>query len=274
MGALAQSRAETQLESELRLPVMGADYAPNLVAYLATQNVRIEPPPADVEAIIRSQERDVVLRIDESYADDWRQSRAATVEILFDSSRQDAQIPVRRVERALEVYSRQAGAVRLIARGVDPTLSQALQVTQRDLATDEARRGMLLAFLPYLLILTAFLGGAYLVMDATAGERERQSLEPLLATPASRVSIMSGKIAAACVFGMLVLLLTLLSFKLSFAFVRSGPFADMDVSMLAIGKLLIILLPMVLIGTTLLTLISASVKSLKEAQSYMGIMML
>jgi sodium transport system permease protein len=274
MGALAQSRAETQLESELRLPVMGADYAPNLVAYLATQNIRIEPPPADVEAIIRSQERDGVLRIDESYADDWRQSRAATVEILFDSSRQDAQIPVRRVERALEVYSRQAGAVRLIARGVDPTLSQALQVTQRDLATDEARRGMLLAFLPYLLILTAFLGGAYLVMDATAGERERQSLEPLLATPASRVSIMSGKIAAACVFGMLVLLLTLLSFKLSFAFVRSGPFADMDVSMLAIGKLLIILLPMVLIGTTLLTLISASVKSLKEAQSYMGILML
>jgi sodium transport system permease protein len=111
-------------------------------------------------------------------------------------------------------------------------------------------------------------------MDATAGERERQSLEPLLATPASRVAIMSGKIAAACVFGMLVLLLTLLSFKLSFTFVRSGPFAGMEVTMLAIGKLLIILLPMVLIGTALLTLISASVKSLKEAQSYMGILML
>jgi sodium transport system permease protein len=274
MGALAQSRAEIQLESELSLPVLGADYAPNLVAYLSTQNIRIEPPPADVEALISNQERDVILRIDESYADDWRQSRAATVEILFDSSRQDAQIPVRRVERALEGYSRQAGAVRLIARGVDPALNQAVQVTYRDLATDEARRGMLLAFLPYLLILTAFLGGAYLVMDATAGERERQSLEPLLATPASRVAIMSGKIAAACVFGMLVLLLTLLSFKLSFTFVRSGPFAGMEVTMLAIGKLLIILLPMVLIGTALLTLISASVKSLKEAQSYMGILML
>ena len=38
---------------------------------------------------------------------------------------------------------------------------------------------MLLAFLPYLLILSAFLGGAYLIIDATAGERERQSLEPL-----------------------------------------------------------------------------------------------
>jgi sodium transport system permease protein len=274
MGALAQSRVESQLESELQLPVLGAEYAPNLIAYLSSQNIRVEPPPHDVEALIRNQESDVILRIDESYAEDWRQSQAATVEILFDSSRQDTQIPVRRVERALELYSRQAGAVRLIARGLDPSLNQAVRVTYRDLATEEARRGMLLAFLPYLLILTAFLGGAYLVMDTTAGERERQSLEPLLVTPASRVAIMSGKIAAACVFGMLVLLLTLLSFKLSFAFISSGPFSGMDVSMLAIARLLIILLPMVLIGTTLLTLISASVKSLKEAQSYMGILML
>lgn len=274
LGALAQSRADTQFESELQLPVMGAEYAPNLVAYLSTQNIRVEPPPENVEVLIRNQDRDVVLRIDESYADDWRQSKAAMVEILYDSSRQDAQIPVLRLERALQSYSRQAGAVRLIARGVDPSLNEAVLVTYRDISTLESRRGMLLAFLPYLLILTAFLGGAYLVMDATAGERERQSLEPLLATPASRMAIMSGKIAAACLFGMLVLLLTLLSFKLSFAFVRSGPFMGMDVSMLAIARLLIILLPMVLIGTTLLTLISASVKSLKEAQSYMGILML
>ena len=38
-----------------------------------------------------------------------------------------------------------------------------------------------------------------MILDATAGERERQSLEPLLATPAPRSAIVSGKIAAACV---------------------------------------------------------------------------
>jgi sodium transport system permease protein len=52
------------------------------------------------------------------------------------------------------------------------------------MASAEAKRGLMLsALLPILLTLTSFLGGAYLVMDATAGERERQSLEPLLATP-------------------------------------------------------------------------------------------
>jgi sodium transport system permease protein len=274
MGALAENRAKTQLESELKLPIIGADIAPNLVAFLATQNITAEAAPENPDALILSQEKDVILRIADDFATDWRASRAATVEILHDSSRQDSQIPVRRVERALQAYGRQAGAIRLIARGVDPSLGTAVSVTYRDLATPEAKRGMIQAFLPYLLILSAFLGGAYLVMDATAGERERQSLEPLLATPAGRGAIMSGKIAAACAFGMIGLLLTLLSFKLSFGFVDSGPFKGVDVSMVAVAKLLLILLPMVLIGTTLLTLISASVKTLKEAQSYMAFLML
>lgn len=274
MGSLVENRVRTQLQSALELPVINAEIAPNLVAYLATQNIKIEEAPADPDRMIREQERDVILRIDPAFAEDWRGSRAATVEILYDSSRQDSQIPLRRVQSALEGYSRQAGALRLLMRGIDPNLQTAIRISQRDLATPEARRGMLLAFLPYLLILSAFLGGAYLVIDATAGERERQSLEPLLATAAGRGAIMSGKIAAACAFGMLGLLLTLLSFKLSFAFVGSGPLKGVDVSMWAVGKLLLILLPMVLLGTTLLTLISASVKTVKEAQSYMAFLML
>ena len=130
MGALAENRAKTQLESELKLPIIGADIAPNLVAFLATQNITAEAAPEDPDALILSQEKDVILRIAPDFADDWRASRAATVEILHDSSRQDSQIPVRRVERALQAYGRQAGAIRLIARGVDPALGTAVSVTK------------------------------------------------------------------------------------------------------------------------------------------------
>jgi sodium transport system permease protein len=274
MGTLAESRARTQLESTLELPVIGAEHAPNLVAFLDTLDIRAIEPPADPEAAIRDQAHEVILQIPADYAVQWRESRPAVVEILYDSSRQDSRIPVARVESALRGYSRQVATLRLLVRGVDPALGEAVVPGRRDLSTPEARRGMVLAFLPYLLILSAFLGGAYLVIDITAGERERQSLEPLLATPSSREAIMSGKIAAACAFGMLSLLLILLSFKLSFQFAGSGPFRGMDVSFAAMGRLLAILAPMVLIGTTLLTLISASVKSVKEAQSYMSVLML
>ena len=273
IGSMAEKRARTQLESTLELPVIGAAYAPNLVRHLESQNMKILPAPKDPDARVRDQTHDVMLRIAPDFGTDWRESRSAGVELIYDSSRQDSQIPVQRVRGAIEQYSGQLGVLRIINRGVSPEVTQPVRVAQRDVATPEAKRGMLLAFLPYLLILSSFLGGAYLVIDVTAGERERQSLEPLLATPAARAAIMSGKILAACAFGMISLLLILVAFKISFT-VAPGALRLVDVSLPVLAQLLLVLLPMVLIGTTLLTLISASVKSVKEAQSYMSLLML
>ncbi|MEP6634523.1 MAG: ABC transporter permease [Luteimonas sp.] len=273
IGSMAEKRARTQLESTLELPVIGAEYAPNLIDYLESQNMHVRKAPADPNARVRDQTFDVMLRIAPDFGKQWRESRSAGVELIYDSSRQDSQIPVERVRGAIEQYGGQLGVLRIIDRGVSPEVAQPVRVAQRDVATPEAKRGMLLAFLPYLLILSSFLGGAYLVIDVTAGERERQSLEPLLATPAPRASIMSGKILAACTFGMLSLLLILVAFKLSFTF-APGPLHLVDVSLPVLLQLLLVLLPMVLIGTTLLTLIAASVKSVKEAQSYMSVLML
>ena len=273
IGSMAEKKARTQLESTLELPVIGAEHAPNLIAFLKGRNIAAQPAPENPDAVVRNQDADVILRIDPAFGEQWRGSRPAQVELIYDSSRQDSRIPVGRLNAALSEYSRTVGVLRGINRGVSPQAGFAVQVAQRDVATPESRRGMLLAFLPYMLILFSFLGGAHLVMDATAGERERQSLEPLLATPASRAGIMSGKILAACLFGMLSLLLIVLAFKLTFAF-APGPLQLVDVSLPVMAQLLFVLLPMVLIGTTLLTLISASVKSMKEAQGYMSVLML
>ena len=273
VGKLATDRISTQLEKPLELPIIGRKNAPNLVAWLEGQNIVVIAAPADPDAAIRNQKNDVILRIGGKFDEQWRGSMPALVEILHDSSREDAQIPVQRLQSLLDGYASSVGSLRLVARGISPTTVQPLRVSDRDLATPEARRGQALAFLPYLLILTSFLGGAYLVIDATAGERERQSLEPLLATPAARGTIMSGKILAACSFGILSLVLTLAAFKLSFQFAPSLGI-KLDVSFWAIARILLVLLPIVLIGTCLLTLIAAGAKSVKEAQSYMSVLML
>lgn len=268
MGTLAEKRARTQLDTELRIPVRGAEHAPNLIKFLATQNIIAIPAPAELDAAIHRQDHDVALIVAADFAENWKQGRPALIEIVQDSTRRDAEIPSRRVRAALEGYSRQVGSLRLLARGIAPNVAQPINVADRDVATAEAKRGLLLsAMLPYLLILTSFIGGAHLIIDATAGERERQSLEPLLATPVSRGAVVSGKIAAACLLGLLSLLLTLLAFKLS-AQLGRGLTQMLDVRLVAIGKMLLILLPMAFIGTTLLTLLSATAKSVKEAQSH------
>ena len=271
--SMIQNRVSTQLEKPLDLPVVGAQYGPSLVSWLGGQNVNVRPAPADPDAAIRNQDEDVILAIDNSYPHDWRAGLPAKVEIIHDSSRQDSEIPVQRLQDLLDAYGRTMGSLRLLVRGVNPAAIAPVRVGHRDLATPESKRGVALSFLPYLLILSGFIGGAALVIDATAGERERQSLEPLLATPAERGAIMSGKIAAACAFGVLSLVLMLVVFKLVFTF---GPSTGLtfDVSVLTMFKLLLVLVPIVLLGTALLTLIAAASKSVKEAQSYMSVLML
>jgi sodium transport system permease protein len=272
--AFTEKRMATQTEKMLDLPVIGAEHAPNLVNWLQGQNIRVTEPPADPEQAIRDQDEDVILRIGADFEADWRGSRPALIELLHDGTRQNAQIPVNRVAGLLEQYSRQVGALRLLARGVDPNVGSPLRVSRQDLASEAARRGMLLGImLPYMLIITALIGVSYVTIDVTAGERERQSLEPLLATPASREAIVSGKIAAACAFGFLSLLLILLGLKVGFHVAPPGRM-QLDLSFLAIAKVLLVLSPIVLLGGTLLTLISATVKSVKEASSYMSLLMI
>lgn len=273
MIKLMANRVSTQMEKPLTLAVEGVEHAPNLVAWLKGQNIIIKPAPKNIDAAIADQSEDVVMRISSDYGTQWRKSLPAKVELIHDSTRQDASIPVQRLETLLENYSQTVGTLRLLARGVSPTAIQSIQIAHRDLATPQSRAGQILSFLPYLLILTAFLGGAYLIIDVTAGERERQSLEPLLATPASRTSIMSGKILAACVFGLISLVISLMAFKICFLF-STGLGVKVELLMSTIALLLVVLIPILLIGACLLTLIAASVKSVKEAQSYMSILMM
>lgn len=270
VGLLQQQRIQSQGEAVLEVPVVGREQAPNLIRFLAAQGLNAVVAPADLDAAIADQQVDVALRISPTFAEDWRQGRPALVEILSDSTRRAADIPVTRLRKALTGYSAEVGALRLLARGIDPRVAQPLSVADQDLASAEARRNVLLsALLPVLLIISSFVGGAYLILDATAGERERQSLEPLLTTPAPRAAIVNGKIAAACVVGLASLLLTLLAFKLGAALSSSEIGRQLDVGLLPILQMLLILLPMLFIGTALLTWLAASARSMKEAQSHL-----
>ena len=274
MGALAEKRAKTQIDKVLEVPVIGMERAPNLMAFLATQGIKAVEAPADLEAALREQRQDVGLRVSESFAEDWRAGRPALVEVMLDTTQRDSSIPGQRLRGALAAYSGQVGALRLLARGMDPSVAQPVNTGTLDVSTPEAKRGLMLSvMLPYFLIITAFLGGAALVLDATAGERERQTLEPLLATPAPRGAIVSGKIVAACLLGVVSLLLSLLAIKLSAQF-ATGMARSLDMSLMSIASMLFVLLPMLLIGTSLLTFLAAAAKSLKEAQSHMTWLML
>src|SRR5271170_4365402 len=105
--------------------------------------------------------------------------------------------------------------MRLLVRGLAPTLIAPLVVAGRDQATPEGRGALLFAMLPYFLILSALIGGMWLAIDSTAGERERASLEPLLINPVPRDRILLGKVMATAVFSLSSLSLGLLAFMVA-----------------------------------------------------------
>ena len=268
------SRQLDKAEKPLPVPVVGAEHAPNLIAALKQQNIVIEAAPADPERAVREMDKDLVLRIPENYKDSWNKGESAQVELIYDESQRDAQGSVGRLRAVLDAYGQRTGALRLLARGISPSVIRPLEIAERDQSTAQTRSGTLFAMLPYFFILGAFIGGMALAIDTTAGERERQSLEPLLVNPVARARILLGKLAATSAFALTSVLLSIIAFSIVGRFM---PTEKLGMS-LEIGThfallTMLAMLPLVVLISTLQTLAAAFAKSFREAQTYLSLLM-
>ena len=270
-----QSAEKERQEQALELPVIGADYAPSLVRFLEQQGTEILPEPEDPEAMVREQEAQVVLRILPEYPEQWRQGLPAPVEVISDPSRQESNAAIRKLKIMLSGYGQQTAALRLQLRGVSPQLAAPVMVRDVDLSTPKSRAILAVIFLPYVLMITAFTGATHLAMDTTAGEKERKSLEPLLINPVPRWQIMTGKMLTTTVFAMASLALTLVSFRIVLPYMPVGAFGmDLTLGLETLLRILWVISPVAILAAALLTLLASFAKSYREAQSYMGLVIL
>lgn len=263
-------------EKPLPVVVIGAENAPNLVEALRQQGMKpVYTVVDDVEAAVRNQRIDLALRIDADFARDFRSGRPAQVEIFYDSSRREVESEHMRLESMVHQVSRQTGILRLLARGIAPTITPAVLVAGRDQATSRARGAQIFLMLPYFLALTALLGGMWLAIDSTSGERERQSIEPLLACPAGRGDVVAGKLLATSLFSLASLLLGLLAFLgAGYLLPKVAPEAAMAISPGFLLTALPVMLPLVVLVSSLQILVASFARSFREAQTYLGIIQL
>lgn len=269
------SAEEERAEKTLEVPVVGAENAPSLLRFLEQQGMVVKPAPADPEALVRSQEELVVIRIPAEFGDKWRSGEPAPVEVIADPSRRESEVAIRRVKNLLASYGQQIGVLRLHLRGVAPQATTPIMIRDVDLSTAKSRAILAMIFLPYVLMITAFTGGMHLAMDTTAGEKERKSLEPLLINPVPRWQIMAGKLITTMLFAMASLALTLLSFKLVLPLMPIGTFGiDLSITTPAMIMILLVIAPVAILAASLLTLLASFAKSYREAQSSMGLVVL
>ncbi|HVA56146.1 MAG TPA: ABC transporter permease [Gammaproteobacteria bacterium] len=259
------------LNQPLKLPVKGAQYAPNLVGYLKQHNTEIQPAPRDPEQAVKNGSADVVLVIPKDYAAAFRAGQPAVVQLVMDQSKDSAQKNINRARDLLQSYSQEIAALRLLARGVDPRAVAPLAVENLDISTPQSRAVLILGFVPYFFLFAAIIGAFYLAIDVTAGERERGSLEPLLTTAVSRSILISGKLAAVTLFSAVSLGLDVVALSWSQGLI---PAAKLNIVVnfgwhTALAAFLLTV-PFCLLIAALLTVVASFTRSYKEAQTWLS----
>jgi len=261
-------------DAPLVVPVAGASNAPNLVSFLERHGARVETAPADYEQKIRDGDLDLAVSIPDDYGKDFVGGRPAALQLVIDGSRGKSRVPVRRVEQLLSQYSSQLGSLRLLARGVSPSLAAPLAISEIDLATPEKTAATLLGVVPIFLLLACFVGGMHLAIDCTAGERERGSLEPLLVNPVSRPALLAGKWVATVLVALLALLVTLIAFEVALARV---PLQDLGVKVSLSFRdgfrLFALAVPLAVCAAAFELSLALFARTFKEAQTYLSLLL-
>ena len=272
----SQIASQQKGAQEIKIPVVGRQYAPVLMNWLTQQSgVEVVDGPEDPEAAVRDRKADFVLVIDKKFAEKFRDSRPAPVQVVADATSQNTRSKVSRLNKLLSGFSSETGSMRLMARGVSPVVASALEVEQVEVATAQQRAAMIFNFIPMFLVLALFTGGMPVASDSTAGERERGSLEPLLIIPIPRWHLVMGKWLAATGAATLSMLMTL---SVTLLVMSRLALEDLGIrnhiGTVQILMILAAVLPMGLVSSALQMFVSCFAKSFKEAQSYLGMLVL
>jgi sodium transport system permease protein len=275
-GSLVSSFKQLTIDFDhvTTLSVVNAEKAPTLMEFLYSNNIDAIDAPEDVQKSVRYGEVLVVLEIGDDYADALRNGRPAPLTLHVNSANKDSSKAARRVTAILGVYERTLSTLRLQHRGIDPLIFDTLKVVQNDVSSEGANGQILASILPFLFIISMVMGGFYLAIDTTAGERERQSLEPLLSLPVSRTSVVMGKYLATVCFVLLSSILTAISiytlFKLFPVEIMGG---QVRFDRATVIKAFFLASPLIPFISALLISVSAITRSTKEAQTYLGLLM-
>ncbi|WP_347329509.1 ABC transporter permease [Marinimicrobium locisalis] len=262
-------------EQPLGVLVSGAERAPNLMRFLSEHNIDVEKARENYQSTLREGTHKLVLEVPSNYGEAFQAGEPASLILHYNSSEEGADRERRRLRRVLDGYNEQMRRLRFLARGMDPQVFQPLQISEHDLSREVGGEVMVGLLIPFLLLFSMMMGGFYLAVDSTAGERERLSLEPLLVLPVSRVQLVLGKFTAVLGFVLISLLAPLLTAFFLFNLLdESGFSSQYDFSAMTFVIAGGLHLPVAFFLTAFLVMIAAFARSTKEAQTQLGLAMM
>lgn len=257
----------------IKLAVVGAEKLPALIDWLQERGVQVDAVGDDAYQKVEQGELGYALIIPDDAHEKFATGESIELALVFDATNGKLQGAIHFVRQQIWSWNGRMGSLRLLARGISPGIANPVFIRDLNIASDEKMGFFVMASLPMLLILTAFMASVGFSADMTAGERERRSLESLLITPASSTALVLGKWCNSFSLTLMVLLVEVTLLVAAFAYV---PFKELglrvDVSPLDLAGVFVVLASIALLSTALQFLISLFARSFKDAQTYMGLM--
>lgn len=225
------------------------------------------------EAAIVNRELRAALIFPAGANDDFEKGGSVSVEILYDQANERSENAKNRLMSLIRSFNQEAVKSRLAGAGLPPTFVRPTAIVQTSLADQESVGGFILSMiLPYLVVISAAFGGINTAFDIGAGEKERGTMETLLVSPASRYEIVQGKLftifsisllSSCC--ALLGIILPIVSGLALFKEVLGTAIAFDVTSILA---MLLIVVPLALLTSSALLVVSSFARNQKEAQAY------
>lgn len=275
---LALARSVAGEDEAVPVTIVNAAGAPNLVQQLRERGFEValrDGTEAEIRAWITATNDLVVLSVPPGFGARFTEGEPAAVQLYADGSDADAGKRSARVRGAVADYAALVGSLRLQARGISPTVMRPVVIDDIDVSTPSARATLILGMLSYVILLATLMGGLYLAIDATAGERERGSLESLLTLPVARERLIYGKIAATTVMMLAALAFVSASIAVS---LRAIPLETFGMSAnfgpAVVWRVFLAVAPFALLAAGLLTVVASFTRTYKEAQSWLGLVLL
>lgn len=270
MFADMEKRAETR-----EILVQGAQHAPSLRNYLERQSYVLIPAQPGYEASLKSGHlREPVLVIEESFEIALKAGEQPRVTIVTASGNPQVGMLTQRAIALIDGFNKEHGQLKLIAQGVAASHLPSIEIVQTDLAEPASSSASIMLFIPMLLLSTMMYGCMAIALDSTAGERERNSLEPLLCNPLALHQLITGKWLAVSFMGIIACTLGSWGFLPGQWLLRSDALSALfRFSWLEASSLIAIMLPLICAISAVMMSIGIRSKSQKQAQAHTSIFM-
>lgn len=282
LGGLFEREAETVTE----VGVVGLANVPaELRALLEAQNVALVAVDDPVEAV-RADTVVAAITVPADFSSTLAAGGASSIELATKVGNMRSELNSGKVQQAVAAYQQVVVAQRLSAAGLDPSVLSPVRVQVVDASSAAERAGGQLSWMiPFFIAIWTLTGGQMTAIDATAGEKERGTMEVLLVTPIRRIEAVIGKFLATLTFGLSAAFMAIVGYLLGGLLMRGvfmprlGEQAEamvqvmggtVSVNLATLGMLVVSAVLLAAAVAALLLAITMFARSFKEAQSYVA----